>query len=207
MLRYDPTKQDHSKYLAQNRRKQEITPNNAESRSKKSKPDEFEKPNPVAAVEVSKDQFYKVNKNLSTSLWQENGQFSLLSMFGTATNESSQNGLKTAYRENLISQNSTQKVIEDMTNPFKYDSSDDEQEVPSKKTQDKTVAGLKPNESKGTGKVLSKNGTAVWHETFFIIGPEDERMKGTSHSFIFWMLRIFWRIFIINLSLNNKNAN
>lgn len=179
MLRYDPTKQDHSKYLAQNKRKHESAPNNAETKSTKSKPDEIDQ-QPAPAIEVSKDQFYKVNKNLTTTLFQESsGQFSLLSMFGTATNESSQNGLKSVYRENLISQNSTQKTIEDMTNPFKYDTSDDEQEVPAKKSkQEKTVAVVKPNESQGNGKVLSKNGTSVWHETFFILSTEDERLKG-----------------------------
>lgn len=181
MLRYDPTKQDHTKYLAQNKRKQESININGDSTSssKKTKPDEIDINNQTPAVEVSKDQFYKVNKNLSTSLWQENGQFSLLSMFGTATNDSSQNGLKSAYRENIISQNNTQKTIEDMTNPFKYDSSDDEQEVPEKKKHDKAVAAKKPNETAGgNGKVLSKNGTAVWHETFFITSPDDDRMKG-----------------------------
>lgn len=186
MLRYDPTKQDHSKYLAQNKRKQESVPQNAEAKSKKAKIDDTEEPPPP--MEVSKDQFYKVNKNLSSSLWQENGQFSLLSMFGTATNESSQpNGVKSAYRENLISQSNTQKVIEDMTNPFKYDSSDDEQTVPSaagKKTPQAKSVAPKPNESLGNGKVASKSGTAVWHETFFIVGPEDERMKGNCTQFL-----------------------
>lgn len=175
MLRYDPTKQDHSKYLAPAKRKPDPA-NNADDKSKRSKNDEdYEEP--AAPMEVSKEQFYKVNKDLSSSLWQggaqSGGSFSLLSMFGTAT-ETPQS-CKPAYRETLIGSTGTQRAIEDMTNPFKYDSSDDDQEVPAKSTK---KTGAKPSEPLANGKVIPKSGTKVWHETFFILGRDDERLKG-----------------------------
>lgn len=177
MLRYDPTKQDHTKYVAQGKRRagaDDGVDNNKAKKAKRGAAAAVEEEPARIECAVSKEQFYKVNTNLN-SLTGSGAGFSLLSMFGTA--EPTTIAKNTAYRETLLTANSTQKQIDDMTNPFKYDESDDEQEVPNaaQKSKESEAAGKKA----AVGKVLPKKGTsAVWHETFFILDAEDERMKG-----------------------------
>lgn len=177
MLRYDPTKQDHTKYLAKGKRKQnepQIEPVNPKKSKLNDEPDN--------EVEVSKEQFYKVSSNLTSSLLrnQAGTEFSLLSMFGTATPSASTTEPKTAYRETLLATN-TQKQIADMTNPFSYDSSDDEQGMVSSSKKPTTQkengrSDVGNNKSKATNK---NNSAKVWHESFFIFSNEDDRLKGS----------------------------
>lgn len=171
MLRYDPTKKDHTKYLAQAQPKRKAVVN-VESNPKRSKQSV-----PAEEVEVSKEQFYKVSSSLAASLQRhEPGEFSLLSMFGSVVPEKQAKGNKAEYRETLLA-TKAQKAIEDMTNPFNYESSDGEetQKVPQQSAvAAKASRPQHPNNAKASG----KKGTAVWHETFFIFGADDERLKG-----------------------------
>lgn len=183
MLRYDPTKQDHTKYLATGAKRK--APDGADGKAKKSKQsaaangdaaDAEEAAAERPAFEVSKEQFYKVNKSLLKSSAEDGGAFSLLSMFGTA-NADTNSAVSTknaAYRETLLATSATQKTLEDMTNPFKYDTSDDEQQVPDaqKTKQQKSAPAL------AAGKVAAKKSTtAVYHEPFFMLSVDDERLK------------------------------
>lgn len=187
MLRYDPTKQDHTKYLAQGKRRADDGGN--EGKAKKSKQNAAaaaaEEAPARSEFEVSKEKFYKVNTNLN-SLTGGGAGFSLLSMFGTA--EPTTIGKNAAYRETLLTANNAQRQIDDMTNPFKYDESEDEQVVPNPAQKLKTEADATAKKA-AVGKVMPKKGTtAVWHETFFILDAEDERMKGVWNHILFSMM-------------------
>lgn len=189
MLRYDPTKQDHTKYLAKGKRKQQIEIE--EVNSKKSKVND----DPANDVEVSKEQFYKVNTNLTSTLLQNqnNGtEFSLLSMFGT-TLPTAPAETKSAYRENLLATN-TQKQIADMTNPFSYDSSDDDgneerksnTKIPESSNK-KSLEQNKQRDGSNKSKTINSKTAKVWQESFFIFSNEDDRLKG-KYYFIFYSL-------------------
>lgn len=169
MLRYDPTKKDHTKYLAQAQTKRKAVVDVVESNPKRSKVQSDQ----AEEVEVSKEQFYKVSSKLAASLQRhEAGEFSLLSMFGSVVPETPAKPNKAEYRETLLA-TKAQKAIEDMTNPFGYESSDGEEQEQQKVPQQAKVA-RHPNNAKASG----KKGTAVWHESFFIFGADDERLKG-----------------------------
>lgn len=77
MLRFDPSKPDHSKFEMKEKKHackwEEM--NNKETT--------------IPPVEVSKEKFFKVDRNLKESL-KENKSFSLLSMFGTAEEKGKQ---------------------------------------------------------------------------------------------------------------------
>lgn len=123
MIRYDPTESTHKEY--------EINMETPEAESKrvkkKKKTKNTEDKNEEQPVQVSTDVYFSVSDSLKKSL-NEGGQFSLLKTYGTETNEK------------VISEdNENVQVIEPMKpkfqfdfkskNPFKYDSSDDEQDA------------------------------------------------------------------------------
>lgn len=178
MLRYDPTKTDHTKFV-QNKRK--LPASAEESNKKRSKQNEAASEVTESAttiqetVQVSKDQFYRVSSNLTLSLQRNNpGEFSLLSMFGRpeAAEPAKQSMNTKAYKETLLA-TKAQKSIADMSHPFSYESSDAEDGDDGKDA----AAAVKPVVAK---KVETKNGkkTAVWHESFFIFARDDARFVG-----------------------------
>lgn len=174
MLRYDPTRKDHTKYLAQAQTKRKAVVD-VESNPKRSKVQS----EPAEEVEVSKEQFYKVSSRLAASLQrQEAGEFSLLSMFGSVVPETPAKTNKAEYRETLLA-TKAQKAIEDMTNPFNCESSDGEEQEQQKVPQQAAVAAkTSRSQHSNNAKASGKKGTAVWHESFFIFGADDERLKG-----------------------------
>lgn len=78
MLRFDPSKPEHSKF--------EMTKQKHSSKREEINNKETIEP----PVEVSKEKFYKVTSNLKESL-KANQDFSLLSMFGTVEEKSKYN--------------------------------------------------------------------------------------------------------------------
>lgn len=132
MLRFDPSQPEHSKY--------EILkppPEKKEKKRKRKNSDteitEEKKAEETAAPKVSKEVFYKVADNLKQT-FEEKKEFSLLSMFGHR-NEEKDEDMET---ETQITKNVNNKFSQEK-NPFKYDSSDDDDEtedIPSKNNSD-----------------------------------------------------------------------
>lgn len=183
MLRYDPTKTDHTKFV-QNKRKLP-TEELSNKKNKRAKQQHETKEQNATEATVSKDQFYKVSSNLTSSLQRDAGDFSLLTMFGRADAQPVEQSTK-AYKETLLA-TKAQKSIADMTNPFSYESDGEEVEI------DGGVVKAVPTT---TPKVDAKNGkkNAVWHESFFIFSRDDARLIGLFNNyscFLFFINVIF----------------
>jgi nucleolar protein 8 len=150
MLRFDPTKDDHLKYELKNTNKQ----NGIKLRASEVQKEENVE---IQQLPVSKDVFYKVNYDLKDAL-QAEPKFSLLNMFGKTNNVES------------FKENDEQPVTLDKqdtfsmeTNPFRYDSSDDEKEV--------------VEDEYSYGKLDSSKKSRFWHEPFFF-KTDDYRLQG-----------------------------
>ncbi|XP_076652816.1 uncharacterized protein LOC143359051 [Halictus rubicundus] len=120
MIRYDPTESNHKEY--------EILPQTSEADTKKVKKRKKNKEvaeNAVetAPVEVSKDIYFSVSESLTKSM-KEGGQFSLLKTFGKE--EVNQKEEQEYSVTTIDSKNKKFQFNFDTKNPFKYDSSDDE---------------------------------------------------------------------------------
>jgi hypothetical protein len=149
MLRFDPTKDDHLKYELKNTNKQNGVKLRASEVQKEEKVE-------IQQLPVSKDVFYKVNYDLKDAL-QAEPKFSLLNMFGKTNNVES------------FKENDEQPVTLDKqdtfsmeTNPFRYDSSDDEKEV--------------VEDEYSYGKLDSSKKSRFWHEPFFF-KTDDYRLQ------------------------------
>lgn len=166
MLRFDPTRADHTKFVetAKKRPKKADKDDFNAKRRKLDEQDEQDEP------KVSMDQFYEIRGDLKKSMGS--GGFSLLSMFGRSgdgagTTQTTETESK--YEEKLIPKNNA-KFLTDL-DPFKYDSSGDEADIGTNST--KKAAGSGAEDASKT----TSNG-AIWHETFFILHPNDERLNG-----------------------------
>lgn len=157
--RYDPTKQEHVKFLATNQKKRTTNDNATNG------PDE------ATGVEVSKEQFYKVSGDLTSSLWSKSTGFSLLSMFGRMDEEPSGDKAPVdVYKVTPLSKGQSTKLANDMTNPFEFDSSDDEQQLAVGKVQ-------KPDAKPKKSDTKSNKSAKLWQENFFF-AKNDDRLKG-----------------------------
>lgn len=158
MLRFDPSQPDHSKYELQNKEpkttKRKRKDSNSEFNEKKAQ--ETQQP------EVSKEVFYKVTGNLKDSL-NEKQEFSLLSMFGKNRTE------EESLEEETVKQ-LNQNIVGQDSNPFKYDSSDDE---------DETINIPNNKEVKETPSTERKQ-ARFWSESFFF-KDDDYRLQGKLH--------------------------
>ncbi|XP_015187862.1 PREDICTED: probable RNA-binding protein CG14230 [Polistes dominula] len=125
MIRYDPTEDQHKKYELT---KEEIT-SSVKTKKKKKKEEIAEDTNKDEPVVVSKDIYYSVSNSLSKSLNQP-GEFSLLKTYGKNIDET--DNKRNDGKAKKISKNKKSFLNFDSTNPFKYDSSDDENEADSK---------------------------------------------------------------------------
>lgn len=173
MQRYDPTKLEHEKFLKKNKQKQKDIVNDID--------DELPITTDTTGIEVSKEQFYKINDNFSSSLWSKSTGFSLLSMFGHDNEKSVDTpNTNTDGKVKQLTKTNT-KFMNDMTNPFEYDSSDDEQflskpvtssAIPTKQQQTKN--GQKKLDTKFNHKKAK-----ISSEKFFFT-VDDERLKGLS---------------------------
>lgn len=179
MLRYDPTKQEDQKFIRNIEKIAEII---NEEKNESSIAMDVNEDQQVEEIEVSKEQFYTVNENLTKSLKQKTDGFSLLSLFGhsndTENNVNNRNSIEKNTKPLLIS-----KLNNHLDNPFKFDSSDSETEdIDLTMTENKSdKMETNSDEKNKTSFVVSKGGkttkTGVWNENFFIF-ERDSRLKG-----------------------------
>lgn len=162
MLRYDPTKNDHVQYEKVMKRK--IPNNDADS-----EPAKLRKLNNETDFEVSKEQYYKVTNQLTSSLQPSSEGFSLLSMFGRGTDHVDVEQ-RNPYKEILLTKGQ-QKLV--ASNNTFHDESSDEEIIQERWTKAKD---LSVNDSKQTKKTAKSE---IWHEPFFIFG-NDQRLQGKS---------------------------
>ncbi|XP_011299971.1 nucleolar protein 8 [Fopius arisanus] len=143
MIRYDPTQDDHQKHELQ---KEEPQSSKKKKRKAKEVLVEEEKPIPV-----SSEIFYSVSENLTETL-KAPEEFSLLQRFGTAPEEKSR---ELANEEKLATERKSKFGDNfDAKNPFRYDSSEDEDETSGQNTE---------NAKRSTEKV-----SRVVEDTFFL---------------------------------------
>lgn len=124
MIRYDPTVSNHKEYEIIAEKSELPVKNVKKSKRTKDKKDIIDDTVKNSITEVSKDVYYSVSESLSKSL-KEGGQFSLLkSCEKEETNE------KGDHEYNALTIDSSNQPKShfsfDTKNPFKYDSSDDE---------------------------------------------------------------------------------
>lgn len=122
MLRFDPSQPDHARFLAP-------TINLAQDgKNKKKKHKEIEPEEPkleVPKIEVSKDQFYNVSDTLKEAIAQPN-TFTLRSLFG-AEEEPGEEKEEDTYTPLEKKESKAKNPLDHSEkNPFKYDSSDSE---------------------------------------------------------------------------------
>lgn len=158
MTRFDPTKQDHSKFLANKTNKvveEEIdeTPEIVE---------EFDE------NIVSKETFYKVSDDLGKTL-KTDGGFSLLNMFGTSNENQIE---QDEYKEKELSK---KKTLGFDKNPFKYDSSDSEDESGFTKKV-KPTQMVKPDVKRANGGRMTEMG--IFRENLFILIGDKRLTEG-----------------------------
>lgn len=165
MLRFDPTRAEHTKFVEPKGKKRPKIKDIDEPESKRSKtaPDleqEFDE------VPVSMEHFYEVRGDLKKSMGSSG--FSLLSMFNRPSDNEPNLESKTSndkpYEEKLIAKNSV-KFLADF-DPFKYDSSGDEADDDKRRKTSQTTLGEKSNEN------------GLQHESFFILSSTDARLSG-----------------------------
>lgn len=165
MLRFDPNRAEHTKFIEPKVKKRKTKANSGpESKRMKSEEDNNVETEPKNdEPPVSMEHFYEVRGDLKKSMGS--GGFSLLSMF----NRPVENGddTKTAdkpYEERLIAKNGVRFLAD--FDPFKYDSSGDEADENKKKNA---------AESMPEGDKRKPN---LKQESFFIFSSADERVSG-----------------------------
>lgn len=159
MQRFDPTKQDHSKFFA-NKQIEKITAIDAEPIDEIV--EEFDE------NIVSKETFYKVSDDLGKTLKTEGG-FSLLNMFGTSNDGQIE---QEEYKEKELSK---KKTLGFDKNPFKYDSSDSEDESGfTKKVKQNQIA--RPDVKKTIGGRMTEMG--IFRENLFILIGDKRLTEG-----------------------------
>lgn len=162
MLRFDPTRSDHSKFVEEKRsKKRSKGKDDGDIPAKRSKTDGHGETNEPQIDEppVSMEHFYEVRGDFQKSLG--GGGFSLLSMFNrTADDGSVMNGTigEEKYEEKLIAKNSVKFLNE--FDPFKGESSDEE------------------TDAKGELKAKKVDNSGLQHEKFFTLDSSDPRIAG-----------------------------
>lgn len=159
MLRFDPTKKSHQKYLDVVKGDEEIDDdeNSNESIEKESKKN------------VGEDRFYQVSDNLTQSLNKSDSKpFSILGMLGIEHKSDDEN-IEEKHEEVEIKLPT--KINAFHLNKFKYESSDTDEDVEAAKAAKKKK--VKPQKVTKFGK-YSKNG--VFHYNFFF-RDDDPRLK------------------------------
>lgn len=171
MLRFDPTRSDHSKFVEakQNKQKRKKNKDDADIPAKRSKGDDADEQAPQSAVPpVSMEHFYEVRGDFQKSLG--GGGFSLLGMFNRTADDGPVNAESAAdaktYEEKLIAKNSVKFLNE--FDPFKSHESSDEED------------------GKADGKMIEAkelDKSALKHEPFFILSASDPRLAGSLEVF------------------------
>ncbi|XP_034940118.1 probable RNA-binding protein CG14230 [Chelonus insularis] len=163
MIRYDPTKDDHRKHEI---KFEEKISEPKKKKKKKAIIEETEQPIPV-----SNEVFYSVSDNLKESLTKKEEGFSLLKTFGATDIPENKNNNDSA--EAILHQSSKLGANFDIKNPFRYDSSESEDEDFSENTNTR-------NDSKENG--LSNNSSSYYIDKFFLI-DDDPRFKDAEDFF------------------------
>lgn len=169
MLRFDPTRADHTKFVENAKKRPKKLDKdilNAKRRKTDQDDEQYEDDPPV-----SKELFYEIHGDLKKSMGS--GGFSLLSMFGRTSDDASTiktTGNHSKYEEKLIAI-SNAKFLTDL-DPFKYDSSGDEADI-----ETNSMSKTKRSEAVADENTTTNNGS-IRHETFFIHNPNDERRSG-----------------------------
>lgn len=184
MLRYDPSKEEHQKLLRTGNKESppeadadaQIT--SGKKKQKKRHAEDEEITVADAGPEVSKEVFYVVTDTLAESLRTRGDGFSLLNMFGSAQMQDKRaDELKKVSDAKIL----INKLDKNALNPFKYDSSSDEEGE---------NEPLKQIAKDGTQK-KTKQQNKILMESFFI-SKNDARLKGKARKSIF--LRHFYSI-------------
>lgn len=166
MLRFDPTRAEHTKFVEPKVKKRKAKVVN-EPDSKRQKTDSDHEENLEAETNeppVSMEHFYEVRGDLKKSLGS--GGFSLLGMFNRpADNADATPMADKPYEEKMISKTGV-KILADF-DPFKYDSSGDEADDDRKKRTQQIDS--------------DKNKPGIKHESFFTLTSADERTSGINN--------------------------
>lgn len=158
MLRYDPSKKDHWKYL-------DLVKEDEEQGEK-----EFDDSKKTEDYEVSEEKFYKVSENLAQALQSksESKPFSIFEMLGVNHEDEAEEEPKPEVVTKVLPKLSAFNLGQAQ---FRYDSSDTDEEAEARKeTKKKKIVQMKAKGGK-----YSKSG--VWRHNFFI-ADGDERLKG-----------------------------
>lgn len=160
MLRYDPSKKEHLKYLELPKTK---TEESLEESDHEMQEDQEENP-----YEVSENKFYQVSSNLKDTIQQKSDSkpFSIFDMLGISHKDEPDQ----EYKEKEIQK---KKKFDLNEVKFKYDSSETDEEAEETKMKKKKVKSQNPKK----GGKFSKSG--VWRQNFFV-ADGDERLKGES---------------------------
>lgn len=156
MLRFDPSKKDHLKYLDLVKGDENIEDIDADVR------------NNGQSFEVGEEKFYEVSENLAQSLLHksESKPFSIFEMLGVNHEDEPQEEVKPEEPVPLVKT----PMFHVNQVKFKYDSSDTDEEAEIKKAPKKKV-----QHKKSKGGKYSKSG--VWRHNFFV-ADGDERLTG-----------------------------
>ncbi|XP_014091264.2 probable RNA-binding protein CG14230 [Bactrocera oleae] len=169
MLRYDPSKEEHQKLLRTSNKEAQpaadaVAQTTAGKKKQKKKQAEIEETTVAdAGPEVSKEVFYMVTDTLAESLKTRGDGFSLLNMFGSAqVQDKRADELKKVSDAKIL----LNKLDKNALNPFKYDSSSDEEGV--NESPKHTAKDGAPKKSKQQNKILLES---------FFIPRNDARLK------------------------------
>ncbi|XP_050681446.1 nucleolar protein 8 [Leptidea sinapis] len=162
MLRFDPLQPDHAKYLLPVEEKTEV-PKKGKKKKLKNKEDfkEPESQSEIKKVEVSNEQFYEISDTLKEAITQPTA-FSLRSLFATAADneDAPVQIVESVAIEKIKNKKVNNPLDPGERNPFKYDSSESENE-----------------EEKETAPPVAKTEVkAVWRENLFF-SEHDTRLK------------------------------
>lgn len=166
MLRFDPTRSEHAKFVEPKVKKRKTKASNEpDSKRLKTEEDHEEYVEPENnEPPVSMEHFYEVRGDLKKSMGA--GGFSLLSMFNRpAENTDSTPAVDKPYEEKLIAKNGV-KFLADF-DPFKCESSGDEADDDKKKSNS--------TESRSES---DSNKLSLKYESFFVLNSSDERISG-----------------------------
>lgn len=165
MLRFDPSQPEHNVY--------EIKTSKPETETKSKRKRKLEKESTETKdpeePEVSKTKFYKVTEDLKGVFQKEsNSGFSLLSAF--KQNETTNDNEQEENEPEIVKEQQTQKKKKifplNIENPFRYDSSDEDEN----REAETTSAAQKPES------LPSKRSKQLWTEPFFF-GDDDYRLQ------------------------------
>jgi len=158
MLRYDPSKKEHMKYLDLVRGDDDDDDEDMERDKQRAN-----------AVEVSDEQFYEVSDNLAQSLQQksETTPFSIFAMLGVSHDDEVEEEEEETVEIKTIAKLPTFPVNQPR---FRYDSSDTDEDAEEAKSKQKQ----KKKKTPAKGGKYSKTG--IWRANFFA-ADGDERLK------------------------------